>query len=1515
MSTTIDDYVVEMEFKNGQFEEGIKDTRKSLDNLKKDLNFDGAKKNIEGLDAAGKKFSLAGMVEGIQNIADKFSVLGAIGFTVIQNLTNSALNMAKKLAGAVLDPLVQGGKKRALNIEQAKFQFRGLGIDIEKAMEDANYAVLGTAYGLDEAARAASQLSASRVALGDDMKASLRGISGVSAMTNSSYEDTARIFTTVAGNGRLMGDQLNQLSGRGLNVAAVLADSFGVTEEAVRKMVSKGEISFKDFSYAMDNAFGENATKANETYTGSLANLKAALARIGAKFATPSFEKQRDVFNALSPAINKVSKAIEPLIDFFIELQDIAGSKLIDKINNFNFDFIKPSSVILVTILKDSFKTLMAYLNPVIYAFHKIFPPSLVSNGQKVIHVLGTIRDFIAKLKPSYSTLNKIQRIFSGIFALFDIGRMIVVELIKVFKRVFLATTEGSGKVGELAAKFGDFIVKIRDWLKEGEGVSKFFTKLGDILVAIIGGIRGVIGWFKDLFVSAYNFTKLSFGGVGEVLFAFFDRIKERFSMFKKTTDGVKDNISGIGGIGNKLTAIKDKLQPFFDGLGAVLKDIGTWLVDGLKNMDFNTAIDLINVGLFASLILLFTYWRKKLIESFGTKNILGKLKELWGGIKDIILGDGTGGIKDAIKGVFGSLTDTMSAMQAQLKAKTLMSIAIAIAILTVSAIALSLIDSKKLAVALGAMTVMFGQLAGAMALLNRIVTNSSVAKLVAVSAALILLAIAIGILSSAVKRLSGLGWDEVSQGLYGVTAILGAVLGFLFLMDKIKVGPGLAKTAFSLIVLSLAIKILAGVVKTLAGIGWNELSQGLVGLAAILAAIVGFIGSMAMFNPTKTISTAIGLVILGAALKIMVTVVRDLGSMDENAMNQGLLAISGILAAIVLFANLSGGGKSLLAGAAAVMIVAVAIKILATTFDGFASMSWEELGKAGAALAGSLLIIAGALMLMTDPLILVGALATLMIAKALEMLGPILIDFASLSWEEIGKIGTVLAGALLIIAGGLYLMTGALPGAAALIIVTAALAMFAPILLMLGSMTWTQIGIGLGIIAAALIILGVAGMLIIPALPGLFGLAAVLVLMGLAVALVGIGLMAAGLGITLFAGGLLALAKVASVAGNSIVDFVAKLIGLIPLAAKALGEGLIAFAEAISKGGPQFTEAIVTLITSLIDAVTQIAPLVIDMVMMLINLLMDTLLENVPNLVDKGLVLLTAIIDGFTDNVPNIVAAVSAFLIALFEELEANAEDVTTAGTDLIVTLIEGMSKNATRITVALAQAILDFLTSLNNTIKFYTPEIQKAGRNIAYSMADGMSFGLVSKSASVAKSALDMAKSAFNGVTKFLSINSPSKKFIKVGEAVPEGMAIGIDNYGHLVETSTVAVGKSAINIMTKTLSNLGDTVSGNMDANPTIRPVLDLSDIKKEAGLIDGMLGTSPLTLGSTTRNANATADSYLASFDRKTDSSSGTAKAEPNISIVQTNNSPKALSAAEIYRQTNNALSVAKGALKK
>lgn len=333
-NSTVEERIVEMRFDNKQFESGVKQTMSTLDKLKEKLTFHNDAKGIEQIQNSVNRLDFSVVMRGLDGFTQKLSALQIFGKRIVENLADDFYGAIKKVEQgirSVFQQISTGGANRALNIEQAKFQLEGLHIAWEDIKGDIDYAVSGTAYGLDAAAKVAAQLSASQVQVGDDMKAALRGISGVAAMTNSSYEDIGRVFSQVAGAGRLMTQDMLQISSRGLNVAAALGQQLGHTEAEIREMVTKGQIDFKTFATAMNEAFGEQATKANNTYTGSLSNVKAALSRIGADIKAGHFETFRQVFVDLIPKLNEFKKAFKPVENVIIETEAAVG-KLIQKI-------------------------------------------------------------------------------------------------------------------------------------------------------------------------------------------------------------------------------------------------------------------------------------------------------------------------------------------------------------------------------------------------------------------------------------------------------------------------------------------------------------------------------------------------------------------------------------------------------------------------------------------------------------------------------------------------------------------------------------------------------------------------------------------------------------------------------------------------------------------------------------------------------------------------------------------------------------------------------------------------------------------------------------------------------------------------------------------------------------------------------------------------------------------------------------------------------------------------------
>jgi hypothetical protein len=110
-----------------------------------------------------------------------------------------------------------------------------------------------------------------------------------------------------------------------------------------------------------------------------------------------------------------------------------------------------------------------------------------------------------------------------------------------------------------------------------------------------------------------------------------------------------------------------------------------------------------------------------------------------------------------------------------------------------------------------------------------------------------------------------------------------------------------------------------------------------------------------------------------------------------------------------------------------------------------------------------------------------------------------------------------------------------------------------------------------------------------------------------------------------------------------------------------------------------------------------------------------------------------------------------------------------------------------------------------------------------------------------SVWNTAVSVGEKALNGIKSFLGINSPSKEFIEIGKYSGEGLVEGLVSCSKSVAKASSSVGKSAMQSMKEAVSGIADAVNTDVDTQPTIRPVLDLSSVRSGAKSISSIFGS--------------------------------------------------------------------------
>lgn len=1516
MSSSIDERIVSMKFKSDGVQSGVASAKKALQDLKQNLNFDKAKGALNGIKGEFGKFNTSGMQGAIEQLSSRFDALRVAGVAALATLASQAVVYGQKLVQGLLSPIKQGLEEYETNLNSiqtilANTQSSGAGLnDVNKALNELNQYSDKTIYNFSEMARNIGTFTAAGVNL-DASTSAIKGIANLAALSGSNSQQASSAMYQLSqalASGKVGLQDWNSVVNAGMGgtvfqrALAQTAVKMGTLSESAVSLtgdMKNVKISGESFRDSISASGGKASWLTSDVLTKTLAQFTGDMtdAQLAAEgFSAAQIKQIQQQAKTAQDAATQV-KTFSQLMGTLAEAQGSGwattfqlifgdfeqAKKLWTSVSGVLGGIVQDSSNARNRILKEwqaaggrdaaiqtvtnLWSALMSIVKPIGEAFREIFPPA---SGKTLATMTKALRDFTAGLKIGGPAAENLKSTFKGFFAVLDIGWSILKGVLGVIGRVFGAFSSGGADAGggilNLTGNLGDFLVSLRDFLKEGNILTRFFSFLGDVVSLPVKGIVFLAGAIGDFFGSIQGF---SLDGLADA----FGRLGDRLASFRSVGQWLGGAASAIG---NFFAGAAEWASPALDALKDFGKQFWETIQDSIASGNFNAILDLINTGFIAGIFLVF-------------RGFFKNLKGLFGG------GGGGGGIADSIKEIFGGVTDTLSAMQSQLKAKTLLTIAAAVGILALSVIALSFVDSERLTAALVAITVMFGQMAGTLAVFSKVAGLGGIAKIPVLAGALILLGGAILILAGAVSILAKLDWNELAKGLTGVTVLMGVMVGASKGLQS--QGPGMIVAAASMVILAAGVKILASAAQDFAQLSWDEIARGLTGVAAVLGAVILF-NKFSSANKGAAVS-ALNILLLASALKLFASAVGDFASFDVGSITQGMIGVGLILGQLIVFTKAAGDGKGLIGTGVALVILGASMKIFASAVNDFGSMDTGTLIRGLIGMAGALVIIAGAMLLLPPNMILT-ATGLVVVGAALKILASAFSDMGGMSWEEIGKGFTVLAGSLILLAAAMYAMTAALPGAAALIVAAGAIAILAPAMLLLGSMSWGEIGAGIGAMGIALAILAVAGVALLPAIPGLIGL-------GVALGLIGIGVGVAAFGIGILVTALVGLGTAGPLAATGITAMVTAILNLLPLAMQKLGEGIVAFANVIGQSGPALVSAFVALITSLLNAINTVAPKILSTMVNLINGLLNTIQRNLPGFVAKGSAIIVGFLNGIASKLGAIIAAATNVIVALINGIGNNAGKVVTAGTNTMIKFINALQQNANKLVEAGAKAVVSFLNGVANSINNHAGEMRAAGLRIATAIADGMTGGLASKVGSIAAKAKDLASGAINAAKGVLGIASPSKVFTQIGLWTGEGMERGLDRSASGVASAADSMGNSAVSAMRDSVKGMSKIVSDEMDSAPTIRPVLDLSGVRKDARSIDGMMGVASIKT-----NATMTAMSSAASgFEANRAANQAPASAPSitnvkNINYEQNNTSPKALPAGEIYRNTRSSL---------
>ena len=1043
MSQTVDSKVVEMSFDNRQFEQNVGTSLSTLDKLKQALKFDGVAKGMEEVNNATKGVQMAGLGTAVETVQAKFSAMEVVAMTALSNITNSAVNAGKQLIKSfTVDPVKDGfaeyelkmgsvqtimastgesvetvnGYLNELNAYSDKtiYSFKDMTSNIGKftnAGVDLNTAVAAIQGISNEAARSGANAQEASHAMYNFAQAmssgvvkllDWRSIEGANMATvefKQQLIDTAVAMGTVVKEGDHYVSTTTNMQGKvsdTFKASSKFTDSLqaqwlttevltetlshystdirdastnvedyekhlkevGYTDEQIKSIEELGIASFdaatkvKTFSMMMDTLKEGVGSGWAQTFELMFGNLEEAE------------ELWTNVTNVIGGFINASAKARNDLLQ---EWRDNEGRET------------------LITALSDAFKGLMTVITPIKEAFRDIFPPM---SGKRLAEITKAFAKFTSRMKLDSTSMENLKNTFRGLFAILSLFP-------KVFglvtKAIFPAQTATGGLLSvilKVTGAIGNVIANVIQWIEQNQILEGIISGIASVAVPVFEAIKNAV---TNAYKSVSEFVKAN---VSLPDFSKFNSIGDVFGYIWEQIKNLVDNLPSIEGVGSTIKGVFDKILGSFgssseagaEAVGGIGSMFTTFLGDsedlktkamtataafaegvmqGLATLDIEKILSVAKVGLLGYIVLQIA-------------GILRNVRVLIGGFKDAA--KNVKKIPKQITGILDKVKGTIVSYQNDIRANILLKVAIAIGILTASIIALTFVDSQKLANVAVDLALVIGVLAILAAVIGKIVNGmgdkdenplvgvldkfltgikkaaKKAMSIVSKAAAFTLIAAAVAILAGVFIKLSTMK-DDMNGALAATGIMLAIGVGLVALAkylnkvtDKMDIKQGAA-----ILLIAMSVSKLAKTFMALSKLKWGQLAVGVVGLGAIMF----MFGKLSKFLANNDVKKAgVGLGIITLAILALVPVIILFGSMSETAM-KGVIVVGimgAVLSGIVALAGLIGDklDDKIMKGVLPMLALAGVIAILAPAI--------ALLGAIAPVAEKGLLIIAGAL-------------------------------------------------------------------------------------------------------------------------------------------------------------------------------------------------------------------------------------------------------------------------------------------------------------------------------------------------------------------------------------------------------------------------------------------------------------------------------------------------------------------------------------------------------------------------
>lgn len=1484
MSSSIDSKIATLKFDNTQFQAASAQTLSTLASLGKALSGFGAISAFSNLSKSAAQTDLTPVSTQIDGISSRFLALGTVAVTTLANITNRAVDAGLNLANALTIAPISAGLSEyetGLNSVQtilANTASAGTTIkDVNRTLNELNHYSDKTIYNFSEMARNIGTFTAAGVGL-DKAAESIKGIANLAALSgsNSQQASTAmyQLSQAIAA-GRVTLQDWNSVVNAGMGgsvfqrALARTAVAMGTIDESAVKLQGEMKnvvINGQSFRESISAKPGELSWLTSDVLTNTLSQFTGDLHR--ADLAAQGFNKAQ--IDAIIQQA-KLAKDAATKVKTLTQLIDVA---------------------------KETAQSGWAQTWRYIFGDFEEARETFTNASNTINSLINTMSDARNKILKDWKDLGGRVLLLDSISNVFNAIKRVVVSVGKAFRDVFPPLTgEKLFNFTKILEAFTSKLVISGHTMQDIRAIFRAFfnvLKIGvDIVLGVIkyvgtfigllsGGSGGVLDFAASIAHVINQLTKWI--NKGEYIQKFFAALIEaREKVLGPIISALSEVLSYFAGLAksgvdlvfDNIRGALEKAAPYLalvqEFLAGVSQFISGKILDGLSAIkDFFSTVPrpdlqrlLGRMRDYAEQLSPYLEEAKNYLVQIGNvvrTKVLSAFAKVQAFVADI---------RDNISGFFSNIGNVSFSIDTS----------------SVSSFFGGLIDgAKNLLPSIEEVKTSFSNFGDALVVVGKVIGAALIAPFALLG----------GLLSSTGDAASDAG---SSIGSYLVT-----------IKDFIVSAGKAAADLISKIDLQKVLEIINAVLVTGLGLTLIRVQNNLgkflgsmAGFGTELKEVLGKKGVLGQLQKNlvsmQNNVRADSLFKIAAAVGLLAASLFLLAQLSPSQLAKGGAAISGLLVAIGLFSKkiLSGGSLNVKEAAAkstaitglatAMAIMAVAINLLTVAVLAYGKMDQDVLKNglfavgsivAAFAVLGTLLAksgagvgVAAALLALSVSMVILSA-ALLAFFQVLKLYSKL--DYGALL-KDISKLATVIValGAALVVAGA-----GAL-GAPALLILAAALPLLIPSLVLLSAIGWSKILKGAGILAAALAIIGAASLI---AAPGL-------ILLGTALTLVGLGFLTFGIGVSAFAAGITLLGTVGAAAAVVLTSYISAIAAQLPAIVDLFGQAIIGMAKAIIKAAPYIEKAIGALLIALLRAIRKATPDLRKTFSALIRAGINVIRSFFGDLVDAGLTLIEKLLDGIEKHAPKIARKATNVMLAFMDAISKQYPRIIDKGFTMVVKLIDGVTRS----------------------INKHADDLGRAGGDLAFALVKGMAVGITTFARTLLDDAIDELVSHIPGpVRRLLGIASPSKVMAEIGGHVTEGLAVGISSNTALVGNASENLGNAAVISMQKSIAGISSLLDSNLDFNPRIVPVLDLSNLSREASKIGGLLNGQQV-FGQTSYSLA----SQLSQFEQDKISAGVVRGGDIKFEFNQTNTSPKALSAVEIYRDSKSLFALAKEAL--